>query len=175
MSPWIRKLVFGKLAKIVYVDVPASRTQEFIDEQKALLANELSTLEGNNDVNHTTNGVETENMTGIPNGKTVDVTYFPSALISKEEMEEATPKRQMNPTKKINDNINIYNITKKLKQLRANEERRHEESKKFLREDWKLVARVMDRVLFIIAVLIGVSSFAAIFLQAPRGRQMFVP
>lgn len=39
--------------------------------------------------------------------------------------------------------------------------------------DWQMAAKILDRVVLILGILISVATFLAIFLQAPRVREMF--
>lgn len=40
--------------------------------------------------------------------------------------------------------------------------------------DWQMAAKILDRVVIILGILISFATFLAIFLQAPRVREMFV-
>lgn len=40
--------------------------------------------------------------------------------------------------------------------------------------DWQMAAKILDRVVLILGILISFATFLAIFLQAPRVREMFV-
>ena len=45
----------------------------------------------------------------------------------------------------------------------------------FMRKEWQDAARVLDRVLLVVSIVIGSVSAMAIFLQSPRIRQMLTP
>lgn len=42
-------------------------------------------------------------------------------------------------------------------------------------KDWQMAAKILDRVVLVLGILISVATFLAIFLQAPRVREMFSP
>ena len=181
MAPWVRKLVLGKFARLVRVEVPECRTQQYIDRLNNSHSSHYGADKGhgisessmNNDDNHNT--VDSE--CGMSNGKKSDMTYFPSAILSREEVAETNKQNGGTSSEKVG-RINITRRGKRRnKNLHRNKTIRNAEiiddnlraeNTKLLCEDWKLVARIMDRVMLGAAVLIGVLSFGIIFIQAPR-------
>ena len=39
--------------------------------------------------------------------------------------------------------------------------------------DWQMAAKILDRVVLVLGILISVATFLAIFMQAPRVQEMF--
>ncbi|XP_031574174.1 neuronal acetylcholine receptor subunit alpha-10-like isoform X2 [Actinia tenebrosa] len=69
-----------------------------------------------------------------------------------------------NTDQSINDPMNVHRL-----QL---SERMNEEIR---RKEWQDAARVLDRVLLVVSIVVGSASAMAIFLQSPRIRGLFIP
>ena len=167
----------GRIARIARVDVPIFRTQEYMDKlQKEQNSHEL--IEQNSiDGNHVRNDLDDDSS--LANGRTESRTYFPSDALSRGE-EVGLPQRNSSVQKKNGSGNGGASRRRPAGLTRGSvkqrtEEQVREENKKLLSEDWKIAARVVDRVMLVIAVTVGVASFLAIFCQAPRGVEMFIP
>ena len=177
MSPWARRLLMGRLARLARVDVPIFRTQEYMDKlQKDHNAHELPTLtqQNSNDANH-----DLDDDSAMSNGRTESRTYFPSDVLSREEVSHHPQRLPSVHKRNGNSGGSLrrphHHMGGRGSGAQKTEEQAREENKKLLSEDWKIAARVVDRVMLVIAVTVGVVSFLAIFCQAPRGVEMFIP
>ena len=173
MSPWMRRLFFDKLGRLVRIDIPQTRTQHYIEKTAGEAFGDLNSLsETALNTGHSNHNMDGENGTN-------DLSYFPKSTIHREDTQ--TIKRK---TKKFsivqNGNTNDMTYTKanlstKFSLSLSSDPATRIEEKKLLGEDWKLAARILDRCMLIIAISVGVISALTIFMQARRFREMFVP
>jgi len=178
MSPWMRRLFFDKLGRLVRIEIPHTRTQHYIETTASETFRDLNPLcETTLNTGHSNHSLDGD-VGGITNGNS-DLSYFPKSTIHREDTQ--TIKRK---TKKFsivqNGNTNDMTYTKanlstKFSLSLSSDPATRIEERKLLGEDWKLAARILDRCMLIIAISVGVISALTIFLQAQRFREMFIP
>lgn len=175
MPAWVRRLLFDKIAHFVRVDVPLSRTQHYLDKMnKDESYNELNTINETTIVNGNTYGTTEDDMSNV-NGD-----FYQNRKLSQQESQGNSRKKKSTtnaPTDLNYNNTSNPQITiGRTRHFSPATEMspRHIDERKLLAEDWKMAARIMDRVMLIVAIFVGVVSFIIIFSHAPRFREMFV-
>ena len=187
MKPWVRRLVLDKLSKIVYVDVPTNRTQKYLENMRKQSAchlttlNETSTMATNNHADKVPDDDSGINVGG-------NETYYANS--------KPTIQEEQQPIKKNRSGFRVRTFTYRSRHGKRNsnesdfiqhrfltgqnsltgmDDFSEKSDKKNLAEDWRMAARVLDRIMLTISVVTGVVSCLVIFLQAKRFREMFVP
>ena len=202
MQPWIRRLMFGKIARLVRIDVPPCRTLEYLERQNRRSCCDAATAASkeesmmNNNINHASEVSETEERNGKTNGSSNGVETF-----STPGDEGGTEKRR-NSSRNGTVVVNVEKSTRKkhghskgsksskssknskssslkrcrtLKNYEIADHKLRAENTELLAEDWKRAARVLDRVMLATSVIIGVLSVMIIFIQPPRVQMLFMP
>lgn len=185
MKPWVRRLLLDKLSKYVGVEVPFHRTQEAIDSCKSQLTRHLTSLrestmatnthvmdkvaDDDSGINVTANDgfyKQGNNMLNLRNDNN-EIKVFKKQR-STFRLKHFSSKRSQRSTMSDDEPSHRYLTTENSMQIEDSVDR------KSVAEDWRIAARVMDRVMLIISITIGVTSAMIIFLQAKRFREMFI-
>ncbi|XP_057312193.1 neuronal acetylcholine receptor subunit alpha-3-like isoform X2 [Hydractinia symbiolongicarpus] len=163
MPVWVRRLVLGKLARLVRVHVPEDRAYGFFENNNNELAQQLSTLPESemNLKNHDSENSNNE--------------FFQRSKMSRDEstMKKTRTSTFMNRKSTLRGRQSSENNLSSQSSLPLIEDLTPDE-KKQLGEDWRTVARVVDRIMLFLSVSVGVLSALTIFMQAKRFREMFV-
>ena len=161
MLPWVRRLVFDKLARVVRVEVPHMRTQEYLDKS---LGDDIET---NSET--TISNIEEMELTSS-NGETSSTQ--PQSAKTKTFYSKKKPSVQQQMLSENTTNTKLPKSHQSIRLVLSCDPVVRLAEQKLLSKDWKIVARILDRIMLILATFVGVVSAMAIFLQAERFRQM---
>ena len=179
MPKWLKKLMFsvlGPLVRIKYVPTGVtsktnrkSRKQQFIVEENCdLTQNSDSSYSAPCEMRRMSIINETTKCEG--NGCCGDVGQHQPSLIQRTRSRTQSSIRE---TPILNDHAEPKQQGKYVFEP-VSELRDHEEMIRFNNHmDWQMAAKILDRVVLILGILISFATFLAIFLQAPRVREMF--
>lgn len=179
MAPWMRRLLLDRLGPLVRIEVPHTRTQHFLDKMSGGHFRELNPLSETTILNN--HGVVGGNSGdgAVDSNGNGDISYFPTkSTLRREDHHTIQKKTKISVQNNGTTNDLTYtkaNLSTKFSLSLSSDPQTRSDERKILGEDWKLAARILDRSMLIIAVSVGVFSALAIFLQAPRFRQMFIP
>ena len=171
MSPFIRKILLGRLARLFRVETKERRfeNESPFEEELGELDSTFSKALSSNTINlaqisHISNDIESEKANlsriGSMRGSLKDRSNH-------EEGENETNVRSTSPllvrrvSKKRSDGGGFRNAVGK----KSNNSNKNA-------EEWKVAAKVLDRLLLAISIIIGVVSASAIFMQSRRFRSM---
>ncbi|XP_066916789.1 neuronal acetylcholine receptor subunit alpha-3-like isoform X2 [Clytia hemisphaerica] len=178
MQPWMRRLLFDKLARLVRIDIPHTRTQHYIDRMSTGQFRELNPLAETtlNNTAHNAHNIDGESALGNGNG---EMSYFPKSTLHREDtqtIQRKTKKFSVNQNGSSSDlTYTKSNLSAKISLSLSSDPSTRIEERKLLGEDWKTAARILDRCMLAIAISVGVISALTIFMQAARFREMFIP
>ena len=179
---WLRNLVLGRLAKIVFVKLPAkviekiqidkreNKTQErkrssFI-ESKLGLTLKLHVLNNNHTIETgsiaSTSAFLERNNSFNSNNSSMERCV--------EGQDEERLRHHQNHGESETDHSYNGNIELFEKDNDNSVQKHTFDTRKEIKEEWRLISRVIDRIMLFLAVFIGVLSALSIFFQAERFR-----
>ena len=178
MSSWVRRLILDKLAKVTRVHVPHARTQAYIESVQNFSRTELSPLREIPLTSMDQNSTAIDNENNIDNTHDTKFTTNSSCNGTKSVSPPTRKRRALLATLKRENSSNTAQSSVSSDAMLCakpfvSASNSILEDQKLQAEDWKLVARVLDRILLGVSVVIGVMSAFIIFFQAERFREMF--
>ena len=166
MPPWVRSLVLGRLAKIVRVDVPLRNIADiFADADCSADLNKNHPVTVENLENAVNKGIlSKENDTLLQ-----EVSYYATSIT----LEEFPNSAQNQHKKFVTIDERLSPVSKpKTKTNFQSKKKNQSKIKRDMGEDWRLVARIVDRLMLFLSVVIGVVSAVTIFMQTDRFKKL---
>lgn len=172
MSPFIRKLLLGRLAKFLRVEI---RERRYSGENAADQI--LDDLDSSFSKAINSNTVNLGNISQINNEKEADKSTLSRMGSMRGSVKERSNHDEGNEATNVRSNSPL--LMRRVKTKRSDggaiangiginggfDSKRHT-------EEWKNAAKVLDRLLLAISIIIGVVSASAIFMQSERFRRM---
>lgn len=176
MPQWVRRLLLGRLAKLAWLNVPGQQTRKFNNKIFGMRNLDETLAGANKDV---------DLDMSESNSRMKDAALSLQAVHYKISDNE-NPDREKNSVVRVRGKKEASEVIRRSlsssvlaeepqlpDQQITNSSRQQEEYFRRLlwQEEWKTAALVLDRIILIVAVLIGAVTMASVFLQAPRVKQ----
>eukprot|EP00112_Aurelia_sp_Birch-Aquarium-sp1_P007249 Seg1789.7 transcript_id=Seg1789.7/GoldUCD/mRNA.D3Y31 product="Acetylcholine receptor subunit alpha-type acr-7" protein_id=Seg1789.7/GoldUCD/D3Y31 len=177
MSPLVRKLLLGKLATFLRVEMTPRKFSREDTFEESVDEVETSFGKGMN-----ANSIGLGSLSQVKIEKDAESDNLKRLGSFRGSLKERLVNNHDNDTDEMNTRSQSPLLSRKSMQIRndggnmrnGSVKRKAMETKRN-EEEWKDAAKVLDRLLLAISIVIGVVSASVIFLQSERFRRMFLP